>query len=135
MADNVASVEQVYDDFAKGDVAAVLAVCDERIEWYEAEGNPYGDDAPVLVGPQQVLEKVFLRIPQDYDGFTIHLKRVVGLGDTVLVEARYTATGKATGLPLDAQVAHIWDFSSGKVVRFQQYADTAQLRAVLGVSA
>jgi ketosteroid isomerase-like protein len=134
MADNVASVQQLYADFAKGDIEAVLAAFDERIEWFEAEGNPYWEDAPNIVGPQQVVEHVFARIPQDYDGFTIHLNRVVGLGDTVLAEVRYTATGTATGLPLDAQVAHVWDFKDGKVVRWQQYADTAQIRAVLGVS-
>ena len=134
MADNIATVEQMYADFANGDVGAVLANFDERIEWHEAEGNPYWDDAPDIVGPQQVVEHVFARIPQDYDGFTIHLNRLVGLGDTVLAEARYKGTGKATGLPLDAQVAHVWDFKNGKVVHWQQYVDTAQLRAVLGAA-
>jgi uncharacterized protein len=49
---------------------------------------------------------------------------MVAAGDTVLVEARYKATAKATGKPLDAQVAHVWDLRDGKVVRFQQYSDT-----------
>jgi len=132
MADNIAIVEQIYADLAKGDVGTVLATFDERIEWQLAEGNPYWDDAPNIVGPQQVLEHVFSRIPQDYDGFTIHLKRLVGLGDTVLAEARYGGTVKATGLPLDAQVAHVWDFKNGKAVHFQQYLDTAHVRAVRG---
>jgi ketosteroid isomerase-like protein len=105
MTDNTAIARKVYEDFGRGDIPAV--------------------------GPQQVLEQIFLRIPRDYDGFAITVGRIVGLGDTVLVEGRYTGTGRATGLPLDAQVAHVWDFRHGKVHRFQQYVDTAQLRRVL----
>ena len=132
MADNVAIVEQMYADFGAGDVPAVLARLDDGIEWYEAEGNPYWKGAPA-VGPGQVVEQVLAPIPQDFDGFAIRVGRIVGLGDTVLVEARYAATGKSTGRTLDAQVAHVWDLRDGKVVRFQQYVDTAQLRQVLGV--
>ncbi len=72
-----------------------------------------------------------MRLPQDYDGFTITVHRMVGLGDTVLMEGRYTGSGKASGRPLDAQVAHVWDFEDGKAVRFQQYVDTAHVQAVL----
>lgn len=134
MTDNVALVKRLYDDFSRGDVLAVLAHFDDEIEWYEAEGNPYWNGAPA-VGGQQVLEQVFARIPQDYEAFTIHVRRIVGLGDCVLMEGRYTAVGRATGLPMDAQVAHLWDFADGKAVRWQQYIDTAQMRRVFGTTA
>jgi uncharacterized protein len=134
MTDNVDSVERMYADFAQGDIAAVLALLDEQVEWRQAEGNPYRDDAPTTVGHQQVVEQVFARLPQDFDDFHIRVDRVVGLGDTVLAEVRYAAVGKATRLALDVQGAHVWDFKDGKVVRFQQYVDTAQWRAVYGVS-
>jgi ketosteroid isomerase-like protein len=39
---------------------------------------------------------------------------------------------KQTGKPLDAQVAHIWDFRDGKAVRWQQYSDTWQFAEVMG---
>ena len=80
-----------------------------------------------------MVNHVLARIPQDFDGFTVHLHRIVGLGDTVLVEGRYTATGKATGLALDAQVANVLDFAAGKVVRWQEYVDPTRFRTVLGV--
>ena len=37
-------------------------------------------------------------------------------------------------IPLDAQVAHVWDFRDGKVVRFQQYTDTWQFAQVTGIT-
>ena len=133
MADNHAITTKMYEDFAKGDVPAVLAVLDGDIRWFEAEGNPFWLGAPAI-GPQQVVEQVFTRLGQDYDGFTITVNRIVGLGDTVVMEGRYSGSGKASGRPLDAQVVHVWDFEEGKAVRFQQYVNTAQLQHVLGVS-
>ena len=62
------------------------------------------------------------------------MTRIVGCGDTVLVDARYRATVKATGKPLDVHVAHIWDFRGGKAVRWQQYTDTWQFAQSTGVT-
>ncbi len=133
MADNVKLVQGAYEAFAKGDVAAVLALLHEKVEWNEAEHITYWPGGP-FVGPQAVLQGVFARIPQDFDGFRVDVRRIVGCGETVLVEARYRATVKATGKPLDAQVAHVWDFRDGKVVRWQQYSDTWQFAQATGVT-
>jgi len=133
MADNVKLVQGAYEAFAKGDVAAVLALLHEKVEWNEAEHITYWPGGP-FVGPQAVLQGVFARIPQDFDGFRVDVRRIVGCGETVLVEARYRATVKATGKPLDAQVAHVWDFRDGKVVRWQQYSDTWQFAQATGIT-
>jgi hypothetical protein len=61
------------------------------------------------------------------------VNRIVGSGDTLVMEGRYTGSGTATGRQLDAQVADVWDFRDGKVVRFQQYVNTAHLQQVLGL--
>jgi uncharacterized protein len=66
--DNVALVKDVYGAFGRGDVATVLGAMDERIEWYEAEGNPW-HPGHAFVGPQQVLENVFAPIAQDFEAF------------------------------------------------------------------
>jgi hypothetical protein len=124
MPDNV-KVKGAYEAFAKGDVAGVLGVLDSKVEWSEAEHMMYWPGGP-FVGPQAVLEGVFARIPKDFDGFRVDVQRIVGCGDTVLVESRYRATAKASGKRIDAQVAHVWDFRDGKVVRWQQYTDTWQ---------
>ena len=133
MADNVKLVQGAYEAFAQGDVAAVLALLHEKVEWNEAEHITYWPGGP-FVGPQAVLQGVFARIPQDFDGFRVDVRRIVGCGETVLVEARYRATVKATGKPLDAQVAHVWDFRDGKVVRWQQYSDTWQFAQATGIT-
>jgi len=133
MADNVALIRGVYEAFAKGDVPGVLGALDAKVEWNEAEHFTYWNGAP-FIGPDAIVANVFARIPQDFDGFGVEVKRIVGDGDTVLVEARYRGTAKKTGKRLDVQVAHVWDVRSGKVVRFQQYVDTWQVAQVTGVT-
>jgi ketosteroid isomerase-like protein len=133
MADNVELVRGAYEALARGDIDSMLGILDENIEWNEAEHVTYWPGGP-FVGPQAILHGVIARIPQDFDGFTIDVERIVGCGDTVLVEARYRATVIATGKPLDAEVAHIWDFRDGKVVRWQQYTDTWQFAEVTGLT-
>lgn len=133
MADNATIVRDIYEAFARGDIQAVLGALHEQAEWNEAEHFTYWTGAP-FIGPQAVLTGVIARIPQDIEGFGIEVRRIVGAGDTVLVEARYRGTAKATGRPLDVQVAHVWDLRDGKVVRFQQYTDTWQFAQATGVA-
>lgn len=131
---NVALMRDLYGAFGRGDVPKILSAMDDKIEWREAEGNPW-DAGKAFVGVEEVLEKVFARIAGEFDGFTIELHRLVADGDTVVMEGRYHAAAHhATGKPLDAAVAHVWDLRDGKVVRFQQYTDTRQLADVMGVS-
>ena len=131
VTDNVTTIRDAYEAFARGDVPAVLGLLDEHIEWHEAEGSPWHPGHP-FVGPQQVVEGVFARIPESYEDFQIQTDRFLADGDTVVVQGRYRATSaKATGRPLDAQVVHVWDLSDGRIVRFQQYVDTRQLASRL----
>jgi ketosteroid isomerase-like protein len=81
----------VYEALAKGDVQTVLGLLSEKVEWNEAEHFPYWPGGP-FIGPQAVLTGVFARIPNDFDGFTVDVRRLVGGGDTVLAEVRYRGT-------------------------------------------
>jgi ketosteroid isomerase-like protein len=95
VSDNAAIIRGIYDAFLRGDITAVVAAMDEQIEWNEAEHVTYWRGIP-FIGPHAVLTGVFARLPQDFDNFRIEIGRLVAAGDTVLVEARYRATAKAT---------------------------------------
>jgi ketosteroid isomerase-like protein len=133
MADSVGTVRSVYDALARGDVPTFLGLLSEKVEWNEAEHFTYWPGS-AFIGPQAVLNGVLARIGQDFDGFSVDVGRLVGCGETVLSEARYRATAKATGKRLDVQVAHVWDVRDGKITRFQQYVDTWQVAQVTGVT-
>lgn len=118
-------VKGLYDAFGKGDVPGVLGAFDPQIQWREAESFLYAGGNP-YVGPQAVAEGVFQSIVSDVENFAVLPERFVEGGDTVVVEGRYRGKMKATGTPVDAQFAHVWQLRDGKVVRFQQYTDTKQ---------
>ncbi|HEX3431649.1 MAG TPA: nuclear transport factor 2 family protein [Rhizomicrobium sp.] len=124
---NAAIVRALYDSLSRGDVDAVLGAMDAKVQWNLAENFPYADGNP-FVGPLAVLEKVFARVPADWESFAHRIDKVVADGDTVVVLGRYNARSKATGKQVDAQMVHVWELADGKVIRFQQYTDTAQWR-------
>jgi uncharacterized protein len=130
---NVGLVQDVYEAFGRGDVPTVLGAFDTNIEWREAEGNPYEPSGKAWVGPDAILQNLFVKLGADWDGFTVHPKNFHDAGDTVVVEGRYTGTHKATGKALDAQVCHVFKIRDGKLTSFQQFVDTAQLQDVMGV--
>ncbi|HUF77232.1 MAG TPA: nuclear transport factor 2 family protein [Longimicrobiales bacterium] len=121
----------LYEAFGRGDADTVLGSLAADVDWREAETQPYADGNP-YIGPQRVGEGVFGRIMSDYDGFAVNPQRFVADGDTVAVAGRYTGTHKASGESLDAQFAHFWTVRDGKVAKFQQYTDTAQMSRILG---
>jgi uncharacterized protein len=132
--DNVDRVRSLYEAFARGDVPAVLGGMDPQIEWNEAENFIYADKNP-YIGPQAILEGVFMRIGGEWSTFTADPEEILGSDETVIAFGRYRGTYKATGGRVDAQFVHVWRLRDGKIVRFQQYTDTAQVRDAVGRSA
>ncbi len=132
--DNVKLLKDLYDAFGRGDIPAVLGAMSPDIKWYEAENNPYMPSGEAWVGPDAVLANLFMKLGAEWDGFAVHPGSFHGAGESVIVEARYTGTYKATGKTMDAQVCHVWDVLDGKVSRFQQYVDTAKLQDVMRAS-
>ncbi len=128
---NVERVQGIYEAFGRGDIPAVLAALAADVSWSEAEGNPYQPTGAPWVGPEQVMERLFVRLGSEWDGFSAKVEQLHDAGQTVVAEGRYTGTFLATGQALDAQMCHAWTFRDGKVTRFQQYLDTAQMCAAM----
>jgi uncharacterized protein len=130
---SVEVVKGIYAAFATGDVPGVLGAFSEDIEWYEAEGMPYGG---LHRGGDAVAQKVFGPITEDVDNFAVAPEEFMASGESVAVVTRYTGTGKATGKDLNQTAVHVWDIRDGKVARFRQFMDTVKFAEVVpaGVS-
>jgi uncharacterized protein len=129
--ENVGLMRSLYEAFGRGDVPVVLGAMDPGIVWNEAENFPYADRNP-YVGPDAVLQGVFVRLATEWDGFSVNLEEVHGAGDVVLATGRYDGAYKKTGTRIHAQFAHVWKLRGGKVVSFQQYTDTLQASRAVG---
>ena len=120
--DNLALIKSTYEgansqENAKNTAAALAA--DAR--WTEAAGFPY---AGTYVGFDAIVEHVFKRLATEWEGFTFKVDSYVAQGDQVFAYGNYTGTYKASGLPLNARVAHLWTLKDGKVSHFEQFVDS-----------
>jgi ketosteroid isomerase-like protein len=122
MSNNLDVIRSVYQAFAVGDIPAVLAALSPNVRWTEAEGGPYGG---VSIGPNAVLENVFMKLGGEWDGFAAVPSEFVADGATVVALGEYSGTYKATGKSFKAPFAHVWKLEGGKVASFQQHTDTA----------
>lgn len=121
MAQNIDIIREVYVAFAKGDIPSVLATLAPNICWTEAEGGPYGG---VSIGPDQVLQNVFMKLGGEWHGFSAVPREFIANDDTVVVLGDYSASFKATGKSFNAPFAHVWKLQDGKAISFHQYTDT-----------
>jgi ketosteroid isomerase-like protein len=48
------------------------------------------------------------------------------------MQGHYVAKGKATGQTVRAAVAHVFEIADGKIVRFDQYVDSATINPIIG---
>ena len=122
MNSNIDIIQGMYAAFGRGDIPTVLAGLAPDIHWIEAEGGPYGG---VSVGPQAVLENVFMKLGGEWEGYSAIPHEFVNGEGVVVALGEYSGTYKATGKSFRAPFAHVFKLESGKVVSFQQYTDTA----------
>lgn len=127
--DNVKLIQGIYAAFAAGDVAGVLGRMHPDIVWNEAENFPYADGNP-YVGPEAVALGVFARCVGEWDGFAVSIDEFLDAGATIVALGRYRGLYKATGRPQNTQLVHVWRIARGKVIGFQQYADTLHVARV-----
>lgn len=125
MATNKEIVENAYASFAAGDIPAALGAMADDIQWTEADGFPL---AGTYVGPQAVLEGVFMRLAEIGDDFAVLPERFVADGDTVVVIGTYGWKHKSSGKPASVKMVHVWTVLDGKAVTFQQHVDTVRVR-------
>lgn len=129
MPETLETVRGVYAAFAKADIPGVLAASSADIRWTEAERGRYGG---VSIGPNAVLQDVFMKLGTEWDGFSAVPHGLVPDGDVVVVLGEYCGTFTATGKSFKAPLAHAWKLQDGKARPFQQYTDAAvHLRPML----
>ena len=128
MPSNRERIESLYASFAHGDVPGVLGLMDPAIEWTEAAGFPYGG---TYVGPQAVLDGVFMKLATEWEGFAAVPSEILADGDTVIALGEYSGTWRGTGKSFRAPMVHVWRFRDGAIVAFQQHTDTVLVQAAM----
>ena len=128
MANNAETISNLYAAFAKGDVPTVLGAMAPDIRWIEADGFPY---AGTYIGPDAILNGVFMRLATEWDGFGAGIDDINASGETVVAIGHISGAYKATGKHFKAPTVHVWSFRDGKIASFQEYTDTVLVQRAL----
>ena len=121
MPTNLEIIKAHYAGSDTKDLAAMLAPVTATTRWTEMAGFPC---AGTYIGPDAVVQNVFMAIGAAWDGYALKVDRLIDGGDTIVGVGTYTGTFKATGKAMTARVTHVWDMKDGKVVQFEQFTDT-----------
>jgi ketosteroid isomerase-like protein len=124
---HIPTVQNIYEAFGRGDVAAILATLAADVEW-EYGGAP-STDVPWLQarrGRAQV--GGFFESLQAIEFHSFAPVAFFESGQTVVSLVNLEATVKATGARVsEVDEVHIWHFGAdGLVIRFRHRADTHQ---------
>jgi ketosteroid isomerase-like protein len=119
MSSATETVRAFYAALSQGDAPSALGLMAEDIEWhtmwhYKVVGR----------GPQNVAEGLLQPLMAEWRAFALTPTDYIADGDIVVSLGKFTGVHAASGKPVDAAYAHVWDVADGKIKRFRQYIDT-----------
>jgi ketosteroid isomerase-like protein len=118
---NATIIRKAYDDFAKGDIPAVLEAFDASITWHVPGRSPLSGD---YKGHDEVVG-FFKHTLALCDGtFAIEVHHVLAEEDVVVVLATVTAerNGRSAAFP----EVHVWRLANEKVNEFREFQGDEQ---------
>lgn len=125
-------VESIYEAYRRGDAAGVLASFDQEILWGYPDNVFYAEGSPFR-GPNEVFNKIFVRLATEWEDFRIEPVEFIAEGDRVVVLARETGTYRETGAAIEVDTAHIWTIRDGRAIEFFAYTDTLAVSRAAGL--
>jgi ketosteroid isomerase-like protein len=129
--DNVKVIQSVYEAFGRGDVAAILEVVTEDVDWASEAADPSG--APWF-GVHHGRDGVAAFFEEF--GSTMEVEEftpaVFAASDNdVLTVVHYQARSRATGRSISMDLHHWFSLRDGKITYYRGTEDTAQTVAAL----
>ncbi|QCJ01063.1 nuclear transport factor 2 family protein [Agrobacterium larrymoorei] len=128
MSSNRDIIRRTYEGSSEENGKNLLAVQSPDIEWTEAAGFPY---VGTYVGVDALMRGVFHRLATEWGGYRAEVHTYLADGERVAAFGIYSGTYKATGRSMTAHFAHLYELWDGKILRMQQYVDTAMVQDAL----
>lgn len=129
MADNLKTVQAIYEAFQRGDIAGILARISPDVVWdgwpdnrAQQAGVPW---LQCRKGRDGVAE--FFRAVEKMKFHTFQVRNLLSGGNQVAAEVGVDIELVPSGVRYTDEEIHLWNFdASGEVVRFRHYIDTAK---------
>jgi ketosteroid isomerase-like protein len=125
----VERLRNAYEAFGEGGVEAILDRVSPDLELRDRESAP---DRSTLVGGEGILELVRLNM-EVFDELAFEPIEFLDRGDIVVVVLRQRVHGRSSGIAIDSETVHAWEFSEGRATRMQIYPDRRRALDALGL--
>jgi uncharacterized protein len=129
--ENVELVRAGFEAFERGDIEAVVQLCDPDIVVIEPSELP---DAMMLRGHEGVRD-TFGRWPEEWDDFRVKVLRIVDFADRVIVTMLQSGRGKDSGVAVEAQFTFLLTIKHGKLVEWRMFVSEDEALAAAGAQA
>ncbi len=127
---NVKTIEAVYDAFSRGDVAAILDVVTDDVDW--------ASETTSTVAPWYGPHRGKAAVAEFFEAFggSMEVEEftpiVYAANDTdVLTVVRFRVKARSTGRRSAMDLHHLFTFHDGKIAYYRGTEDTAQTEAIL----
>jgi ketosteroid isomerase-like protein len=125
MASNVEATKKGYESFQRGDIASLLRdLIDDNCTWISPGPKDKLPWAGTFKGKQEIAD-FFAHVGQNLEFTEFAPREMIEQGDTVVVLGTLTGRSKKTGKHVKNEWAHVFKFSQGKAIFFQENIDTA----------
>jgi hypothetical protein len=133
-ARNTQTVKDAYAAFQRGDINTILAALADEVEWEAVKGTEgVAPHAGIRRGRAAVGE-FFQIVGSTLDFQAFEPKEFVAQGDVVVAIGSYKVTVKATKKSTSADWVMVFTFRDGKIVRFREFTDSAQIVRAYGAT-
>ena len=119
MGTNTAVVESAYAAFARGDIAGVLALVADDVDWSSPGTLPQGGH---FHGKDGVGE-FFQGVGAGWSALDLVIERVSEGGSGQVIGIVRADGTRRDGRPSGYGATHVFDVLDGKIVRFREYTD------------
>jgi uncharacterized protein len=119
-SDNVDALRGIYDHWSRGDWDYLPPMYAEDFEW------GWSQEFPGLAGVFHDTETPNPRLRtwlSPWEHWAVEVEGYVESGDDVVVLTRYQGRGKGSGVEVDVEGAHVWQWRDGRAVRLEVFAD------------
>ena len=128
---NVATVQEIYEAFGRGDIPAILQRLAEDVRWeHHPTGNTAQDHDVPYMRPRlgrDAAAGFFQDIGEDFEMHSFNPHTFLEGEGLVAAVIEYDLTVKATGKRLRDEEIHLWEFGAeGKATAYRHFLDTAK---------
>jgi hypothetical protein len=101
---------------------------DPHVEWRVLDSFPAGG---IYRGRESVLGGFFPALAAEFAEFAAEPETFLDAGDAIVTLGRYRGRAKHGTTAIVNPFAHVWRLKDGRIVAFDQFADTARMAADL----